>query len=171
MIRAGDIVGIGIHTGNALRGYEIGVAARAAGATVHKGGTYLVMEGPAFSTRGESRIYRSWGVDVIGMTNLPEAKLAREAEICYATLAMVTDYDCWHPEHDAVTVKQVIEYLTRNVENARKIIRAAVARLPQQHKCKCGSALAHAILTDRKSIPVATKKKLALLVGKYLGKA
>ena len=146
-------------------------ACATANVTYHRGGTYVCMEGPAFSTKAESNTYRAWGMDLIGMTNLPEAKLAREAEICYATLAMVTDYDCWHPEHDAVTVKQVIEYLTRNVENARKIIRAAVARLPQQHKCKCGSALAHAILTDRKSIPVATKKKLALLVGKYLGKA
>jgi 5'-methylthioadenosine phosphorylase len=134
----------------------------------HEGGTYLCMEGPAFSTKAESNTYRAWGMDVIGMTNLQEAKLAREAEICYATLAMVTDYDCWHPEHDAVTVSQVVEYLTRNAENAQKIIRAALRDLPNERHCKCGSALAHAILTDRKKIPPRTRKKLALLVGKYL---
>jgi 5'-methylthioadenosine phosphorylase len=134
----------------------------------HKGGTYICMEGPAFSTIAESDTYRAWGMDVIGMTNLQEAKLAREAEICYATLAMVTDYDCWHPEHDAVTVSKVIEYLTRNVENAQKIIRAAVRQLPGERSCKCGSALAHAILTDRKKIPARTRRKLELLVGKYL---
>lgn len=134
----------------------------------HEGGTYLCMEGPAFSTRAESNTYRAWGMDVIGMTNLQEAKLAREAEICYATLAMVTDYDCWHAGHDAVTVSQVVEYLTRNAENAQKIIRATVRGLPKDRLCKCGSALAHAILTDRKKIPARTRKKLALLVGKYL---
>jgi 5'-methylthioadenosine phosphorylase len=134
----------------------------------YEGGTYLCMEGPAFSTKAESNTYRAWGMDIIGMTNLQEAKLAREAEICYATLAMVTDYDCWHPEHAVVTVSQVVEYLTRNVENARKIIRAAVRELPKERSCKCGSALAHAILTDRKKIPARTRKKLALLVGKYL---
>jgi 5'-methylthioadenosine phosphorylase len=134
----------------------------------HEGGTYLCMEGPAFSTQAESNVYRAWGMDIIGMTNLQEAKLAREAEICYVTLAMVTDYDCWHPGHDAVTVTTVIEYLTRNVEHAQKIIRNAVRILPQERSCKCGSALAHAILTDRKKIPAKTKKKLALLVGKYL---
>jgi 5'-methylthioadenosine phosphorylase len=149
----------------------VGTLAEACAATAvahHRGGTYVCMGGPAFSTKAESNTYRSWGMDLIGMTNLPEAKLAREAEICYATLAMVTDYDCWHPEHDAVTVTQVIEYLTRNVENAQKIIRAAIARLPEERHCKCASALAHAILTDRKSIPAETKKKLSLLVGKYL---
>ena len=134
----------------------------------HDGGTYVCMEGPAFSTKAESSTYRAWGMDVIGMTNLQEAKLAREAEICYATLAMVTDYDCWHPEHDAVTVSQVVEYLTRNVENAQKVIRAAVRSLPKERACKCGSALANAILTDRKKIPARAKKKLALLVGKYV---
>ena len=102
------------------------------------------------------------------MTNLPEAKLAREAEICYATLAMVTDYDCWHPQHDSVTVDLVIEYLNRNVENAQKIVRAAVGRLPRERTCKCASALAHAILTDPRRVPVRTKRRLALLVGKYL---
>lgn len=143
-------------------------ACAVSGASYHRGGTYVCMEGPAFSTRAESNAYRAWGMDVIGMTNLQEAKLAREAEICYATLAMVTDYDCWHPDHDAVTVNQVIEYLTRNVENAQKIVRSAVRGMPVERTCRCGSALAHAILTDRKAIPAATKKKLQLLVGKYL---
>jgi 5'-methylthioadenosine phosphorylase len=107
-------------------------------------------------------------MDIIGMTSLQEAKLAREAEICYAVLAMVTDYDCWHPSHDAVTVTQVLDYLSRNVENSQKIVRRAVSTLPAARNCKCASALAHAILTDRQMIPAATKKKLALLVGKYL---
>jgi 5'-methylthioadenosine phosphorylase len=146
----------------------LGRACQRVGVTWHDGGTYACMEGPAFSTRAESNAYRAWGMDVIGMTNLQEAKLAREAEICYATLAMVTDYDCWHPQHDAVTVSQVIDYLNRNVEHARQIIRAAVRELPAERACKCGSALAHAILTDRKKIPPRAKKRLALLVGKYL---
>jgi len=145
-----------------------GAAAREVGARTHDGGVYVCVEGPQFSTRAESNLYRSWGVDVIGMTNLQEAKLAREAEICYATLAMVTDYDCWHPQHDSVTVDLVIEYLNRNVENAQKIVRAAVGRLPRERACKCASALAHAILTDPKRIPARTRKRLALLVGKYL---
>jgi 5'-methylthioadenosine phosphorylase len=140
-----------------------------AGVSCHKGGTYLCIEGPAFSTKAESNVYRAWGLDVIGMTNLQEAKLAREAEICYVTLAMVTDYDCWHPEHDAVTVSTVIDYLNRNVAHAQKILRAAIDRVPRERTCKCGRALAHAFLTDRKKIPARTKKKLALLVGKYLG--
>jgi 5'-methylthioadenosine phosphorylase len=143
-------------------------ACAASGVSFHRGGTYVCMEGPAFSTKAESNAYRAWGMDVIGMTNLPEAKLAREAEMCYATLAMVTDYDCWHPHHDAVTVDQVIEYLNRNVENAQNIIRAAVRTTPRARTCKCGSALAHAILTDRKKIPAAARKRLHLLVGKYL---
>lgn len=143
-------------------------ACSALGLRCHKGGTYVCMEGPAFSTQAESNLYRSWGLDVIGMTSLQEAKLAREAEICYATLAMVTDYDCWHPDHDAVTVKQILDYLSRNVENSQKILRQAVRSLPAERNCKCASALAHAIITDRKKIPAATKKKLALLVGKYL---
>jgi 5'-methylthioadenosine phosphorylase len=126
------------------------------------------MEGPAFSTKAESNVYRSWGMDIIGMTALQEAKLAREAEICYAVLAMVTDYDCWHPGHDAVTVTQILDYLARNVENSQKIVRATLQALPTERKCKCATALAHAMLTDRKKIPAATKKKLALLVGKYL---
>jgi 5'-methylthioadenosine phosphorylase len=143
-------------------------ACKASQVHCHEGGTYLCMGGPAFSTKAESNLYRSWGMDVIGMTNLQEAKLAREAEICYATLAMVTDYDCWHPEHDAVTVSQVVEYLTKNAENAQKIIRTAVRELPWERSCKCGSALAHAILTDRKKISPRARRKLALLVGKYL---
>jgi 5'-methylthioadenosine phosphorylase len=143
-------------------------ACKASGVNCHRGGTYVCMEGPAFSTKAESSTYRAWGMDIIGMTNLQEAKLAREAEICYATMAMVTDYDCWHPDHDAVTVAQIIDYLNRNVQNAQKIIRAAVRHMPKERTCKCGSALAHAILTDRKKIPPRTRKKLALLVGKYL---
>ena len=145
-------------------------ACLATGVSYSSGGAYLCMEGPAFSTRAESNVYRAWGMDVIGMTNLQEAKLAREAEICYATLAMVTDYDCWHPGHDAVTVTQVIECLNRNVENAQKIIRFAVHSLPAERTCKCGSALAHAILTDRHKIPAAARKRLGLLIGKYLGR-
>jgi 5'-methylthioadenosine phosphorylase len=139
-----------------------------AGVSVKKGGTYLCMEGPAFSTKAESHLYRSWGMDVIGMTNLQEAKLAREAEICYVTIAMVTDYDCWHPEHDAVTVNDIIANLVKNAENAAKVVATAVAAMPESRQCKCGSALSHAIITDRKAIPEQTKKKLELLIGKYL---
>jgi 5'-methylthioadenosine phosphorylase len=132
------------------------------------GGTYLCMEGPQFSTRAESNLYRSWGMDVIGMTNLQEAKLAREAEICYVTVAMVTDYDCWHPHHDSVTVDQIVSVLTKNAENAAKVVKQAVASIPKRRRCKCGSALAHAILTDRTKIPPATREKLKLILGKYL---
>ncbi len=139
-----------------------------AGVNARKGGTYLCMEGPAFSTVAESNVYRSWGMDVIGMTNLQEAKLAREAEICYVTVAMVTDYDCWHPQHDAVTVDQIISNLMKNAENAARVVAATVARMPNARQCKCGSALANAIITDRKLIPEAARKKLELLVGKYL---
>jgi 5'-methylthioadenosine phosphorylase len=131
-------------------------------------GTYVCMEGPQFSTRAESNLYRSWGADIIGMTNLQEAKLAREAEICYATLAMVTDYDCWHPEHDAVTVEQVIAVLNRNSANAARVMRAAVAAMPQERSCACARALKFAILTDPAVIPPATREKLDLLIGKYL---
>jgi 5'-methylthioadenosine phosphorylase len=138
------------------------------GVTGKSGGTYLCMEGPQFSTRAESNLYRTWGMDIIGMTNLQEAKLAREAEICYATLAMVTDYDCWHPEHDAVTVEQVISYLNKNAENACKVVRQAVADMPKTRSCKCGSALEFAILTDRTKIPPATRNKLHLILDKYL---
>ncbi len=166
-------VGLVAHVGFAdpVCPVEVEVLARAcaaSGVRCHRGGTYVCMEGPAFSTKAESNLYRAWGMDVIGMTNLQEAKLAREAEICYATLAMVTDYDCWHPGHDAVTVAQVIEYLNRNVQNARKIIAAAVRDMPKDRACKCGSALAHALLTDRKKISPQARKKLTLLVGKYL---
>ena len=136
--------------------------------TAKRGGTYICMEGPQFSTKAESKVYRSWGADVIGMTNLQEAKLAREAEICYVTVAMVTDYDCWHPHHDSVTVDQIIAVLVKNAENAAKVVKATVAGLPKTRNCKCGSSLAHAILTERDKIPAATKEKLKLIVGKYL---
>ena len=143
-------------------------AAKGSGVSAKSGGTYLCMEGPAFSTLAESQLYRSWGMDVIGMTNLQEAKLAREAEICYVTIAMVTDYDCWHPDHDAVTVTDIIANLTKNAANAANVVAAAVRAMPENRECKCGSALAHALITDRKTIPEATRKKLELLVGKYL---
>jgi 5'-methylthioadenosine phosphorylase len=135
---------------------------------VHRGGTYICMEGPAFSTVAESNVYRSWGMDVIGMTNLQEAKLAREAEICYATLALVTDYDCWHPGHDAVTVDVVIEYLNKNVRNAQGIMRQAVKGLASSpRECKCGSALKNAIFTAPDLWPEATTRKLAAIIEKY----
>jgi 5'-methylthioadenosine phosphorylase len=143
-------------------------AALAAGVAAKRGGTYLCMEGPAFSTKAESNVYRSWGMDVIGMTNLQEAKLAREAEICYVTVAMVTDFDCWHPEHDAVTVNEIIANLMRNAENAAKVVAESIARIPAEAPCKCHSALSHALITDRKMIPEGTRKKLELLIGKYL---
>ena len=125
------------------------------------------MEGPAFSTKAESNVYRSWGMDVIGMTNLQEAKLAREAEICYVTVAMVTDYDCWHPDHDAVTVSDIMANLNQNAENACKVVKAVVAAMPEERDCSCGSALKHAIITDRTLVPESTRKKLDLIVGKY----
>ena len=135
---------------------------------VHRGGTYICMEGPAFSTVAESNVYRSWGMDVIGMTNLQEAKLAREAEICYATLALVTDYDCWHPGHDAVTVEAVIEYLNKNVRNAQVIMREAIKSLAgSTRECKCGSALKNAIFTAPALWPEATTRKLEAIIGKY----
>jgi 5'-methylthioadenosine phosphorylase len=142
-------------------------ACRSAGVTAKRGGTYLCMEGPQFSTRAESNVYRGWGMDVIGMTNLQEAKLAREAEICYVTVAMVTDYDCWHPEHDAVTVNEIIAHLIKNAENACKVVAAAVGGMPQGRACKCGSALSHAIITDKTAVPETTRKKLGLLIDKY----
>ncbi|MCS6885055.1 MAG: S-methyl-5'-thioadenosine phosphorylase [Acidobacteriota bacterium] len=136
--------------------------------TVHRGGTYLCMEGPAFSTKAESHVYRQWGMSIIGMTNLQEAKLAREAEICYCTIALVTDYDCWHESHDAVTVDMVIEYLNKNVANAQKLIRAAIAKLATTIRtCKCGSALRHAILTAREAIPAERIQQLEAILGKY----
>ena len=143
-------------------------ACRSADVVGKHGGTYVCMEGPQFSTRAESNLYRSWGADVIGMTNLQEAKLAREAEICYATLAMVTDYDCWHEGHEDVTVEQVIAVLHQNAENAAKVVRAAVALLPRNSDCPCRSALKYAILTDRAAIPPETRQKLSLLLDKYL---
>jgi len=133
-----------------------------------RGGTYLCMEGPQFSTKAESNLYRSWGMDVIGMTNLQEAKLAREAEICYVTVAMVTDYDCWHPHHDSVTVDQIVAVLLKNAENACNVVREAVAAMPKVRSCKCGSALAHAVLTESKLIPAVTRERLKLILGKYL---
>lgn len=143
---------------------------REVGATIHEGGTYLCMEGPQFSTQAESFIYRQWGVDVIGMTNLQEAKLAREAEICYATMALVTDYDCWHEEEEAVSVEAVIAVLKQNAKTAQEIIRGVVRALDESPRsCPCASALATAIMTDRSVIPATTLERLRPLVGKYLG--
>ena len=138
------------------------------GVKAHRGGTYVCMEGPQFSTLAESHTYRQLRFDVIGMTNLTEAKLAREAEICYATIAMITDYDCWHPQHDAVTLSEIIANLNRNTENVQHAVREAIREIPEERTCKCESALAHAIITDRKAIPAAAKKRLASIVGKYL---
>ena len=143
-------------------------ACKKAGVIAKRGGTYVCMEGPQFSTKAESHVYRSWGIDVIGMTNLQEAKLAREAEICYVTVAMVTDYDCWHPHHDSVTVDQIVAVLLKNAENATRVVRETVSAMPKERSCKCGSALAHAILTDRSKIPAATRQKLKLILDKYL---
>jgi 5'-methylthioadenosine phosphorylase len=142
-------------------------AASGAGVNAKNGGTYLCMEGPAFSTKAESNVYRSWGMDVIGMTNLQEAKLAREAEICYVTVAMVTDYDCWHQDHDAVTVSDIIANLMQNAANAAKVVKAAVEQMPSARECKCGSALAHALITDKTIVPETTLRKLDIIVGKY----
>ncbi|MEK6656908.1 MAG: S-methyl-5'-thioadenosine phosphorylase [Nitrospirota bacterium] len=138
------------------------------GAKTHNGGIYLCMEGPQFSTRGESLIYRKWGVDVIGMTNVTEAKLAREAEICYATIALSTDYDCWHVSEDDVTVEAVIQIIKQNVDTAKKIIRDAVLNIPKERDCHCKDALANTIMTDPKLIPLKTKKRLELIIGKYI---
>jgi 5'-methylthioadenosine phosphorylase len=143
-------------------------SAVAAGAAAHKGGTYVCMEGPQFSTVAESELYRSWGMDVIGMTNLQEAKLAREAEICYTTIALVTDYDCWHPEHDNVTVDMIIANLTRNAEVAQKLIAEAVERVPAERGCSCCRALETAIITHLDAIPEQTKQDLAPIIGKYV---
>ncbi len=145
-------------------------SARAVGATVHRGGTYICIEGPNFSTRAESLIYRSWGVDVIGMTNIPEARLAREAEICYGTVALATDYDCWHEGHDDVSVEAVIAIIQQNVATAREIIREAVKNLGQARRCGCGSALQFAIMTHQELIPAETREKLEPIIGKYLVK-
>jgi len=144
---------------------------RAAGATIHKGGTYVCMEGPQFSTLAESKLYRSWAMDIIGMTNLQEAKLAREAEICYATIALVTDYDCWHPDHDSVTVEMILANLTQNAKTAEQIIAGAVAQLPYERTCECASALKYALVTRPDAIPGQVKKDLAPIIGKYLQSA
>jgi 5'-methylthioadenosine phosphorylase len=146
-------------------------SAEAVGARVHRGGTYLCIEGPQFSTRAESRIYRSWGVDVIGMTNIPEAKLAREAELCYATLALVTDYDVWHASEADVSVGSVVANLLENVKTAKAILRRAIPRLPEARRCRCGQALRDAIITARGRIPTATVRRLGPLVARYLGGA
>ena len=143
-------------------------AARSSSATVHEGGTYVCMEGPQFSTFAESNLYRSWGMDIIGMTNLQEAKLAREAEICYTTIALVTDYDCWHPDHDQVTVDMIIANLTQNAKMAQAVIAEAVGRLPFERTCECATALKHAIITRPDAVPSETLKALAPLVGRYL---
>ena len=141
---------------------------KAVDATMHEGGTYVCMEGPQFSTLAESNLYRSWGMDIIGMTNLQEAKLAREAEICYVTLALVTDYDCWHPDHDHVTVEMIVKNLTRNAETAQRVIRRLVAELPVERSCECATALSSAIITQLDAIPERTRAELGPIIGKYL---
>ncbi len=135
---------------------------------VHRKGTYINMEGPQFSTLAEAHFHRAQKFDVIGMTNATEAKLAREAEICYATVAMITDYDCWHPEHESVTASQIIATLNQNAANAQNVVREAIKTMPAERKCKCGSALAHSLITDFKLVPAKTKKNLAAIIGKYL---
>lgn len=147
----------------------LGEAGRAVGATLHVGGTYVCMEGPQFSTRAESFLYRSWGADIIGMTNLQEAKLAREAEICFATVALATDYDCWNTEHGDVVIEDILRILTQNVTTAQRLIVNTIPRLPATRSCPCAHALKDAIITDRALIPAAVKQELGLLVGKYLG--
>src|SRR3984885_3251129 len=138
------------------------------GITTHRGGTYVCMEGPAFSTIAESHTYRQLRFDVIGMTGVTEAKLAREAELCYATVALITDFDCWHPHHDAVTLNEILANMASNTENVQRAIREAVRTLSDERGCKCGASLAHAIVTDRKMIPAAAKKRLAPIIGKYI---
>ncbi len=138
------------------------------GVMVHRRGTYVCIEGPQFSTFAEANMHRQLRFDVIGMTNVTEAKLAREAEICYATIAMITDFDCWHPEHESVTASQIIATLVQNAENAQKVLREAVRAMPGERNCKCGAALKHALVTDLKLVPKATKKKLDAIIGKYI---
>ena len=145
-----------------------GDASATSGARTHRAGTYVCMEGPQFSTLAESRLYQSWGMDVIGMTNLQEAKLAREAEMCYATLALVTDYDCWHPDHDQVTVEMIVGNLLRNAETAQRVVKSLVDRLPVDRTCGCATALESAIITRPEAVPAETRRKLAPIVGKYL---
>jgi len=139
-----------------------------AGVTMHRGGTYICMEGPQFSTLAEAHVNRQLRFDVVGMTNLTEAKLAREAEICYSTIAMITDYDCWHPQHDSVTVADIVSNLTKNAEAAQRVLHAVVRAMPAARTCRCGESLKYAILTDPKLVPPATRKRLAAIVGKYL---
>ncbi|MEA2336494.1 MAG: 5-methylthioadenosine phosphorylase [Thermoanaerobaculia bacterium] len=149
--------------------FAMSEAAREAGARVHKGGVYLCMEGPQFSTRAESHLYRSWNVDVIGMTNLQEAKLAREAEICYATMALVTDYDCWHDAHDDVTVETVLAYLAKNAKTAQKILRNSIVPAANRKRdCACPNALQYAIITQPSAITAEAKRRLAPIIGKYV---
>jgi 5'-methylthioadenosine phosphorylase len=142
-------------------------AARGTGATVHRGGTYICIEGPQFSSKAESRIYRGWGVDVIGMTNMPEAKLAREAELCYATLALVTDYDVWHESHEAVTVEAVVQNLLKNVATARDVLRRVLPAVAGPRTCPCPSLLRNAVITSPAAFPLATRRRLDLLLSKY----
>ena len=150
-------------------GRVLAAACGTAGATVHEGGTYICIEGPQFSTRAESELYRSWGMDIIGMTNLQEARLAREAEVCYSTLAMVTDYDCWHPDHDAVTLGQILENLATNAATAKEVLRAAVRAMPRgERQCECATALAHAIVTAPELVPALLKAELAPIIGRYM---
>jgi len=170
--RISTFFGEGI-VGHVAFGDTVAEAAAEACATVgvvgKLGGTYVCMEGPQFSTRAESNLYRSWGADVIGMTNLQEAKLAREAEICYATIAMITDYDCWREGHDAVTIEEIVRVLHQNAENAAQVVKAAVAAMPRERNCACASAAKYAVLTAPDAIPAAAKERLALLYGKYFG--
>ncbi len=147
----------------------LGDACNRAKVKVHRGGTYVCIEGPQFSTLAEANVHRQMGFDIIGMTNVTEAKLAREAELCYASVAMITDYDCWHTDHASVTLEQVMANLARNAENAKNVLREGVRAMPAARTCRCGQALAHAIVTDRKLIPAATRRKLAPIAGKYLG--
>jgi len=146
----------------------VGASGKSTGATIHAGGTYVCMEGPQFSTLAESKLYRSWGADIIGMTNLQEAKLAREAEICYTTIALVTDYDCWHPDHDSVTVDIIVANLMQNARTAQHIIANAVEALPYERTCECASALKYALITRPEAIPEPVRRELAPIVGKYL---
>jgi 5'-methylthioadenosine phosphorylase len=165
--------GLAAHVGFAhpfckLLSRLVSTSGQTSGATLHVGGTYVCMEGPQFSTLAESKLYRSWGADIIGMTNLQEAKLAREAEICYSTIALVTDYDCWHPDHDSVTVEMIIANLTQNAKTAQHIIANAVEALPFERTCECASALKYALITRPDAIPQHVRQDLAPIVGKYL---
>ena len=146
----------------------LGAACEAAGVKGHRGGTYVCIEGPQFSTLAEAHVNRQLRFDIVGMTNVTEAKLAREAELCYATVAMITDYDCWHPEHSSVTLAEIIANLNRNAENARNVLRNAVREMSAGRDCKCGRALAHAIVTDPKLVPAAARRRLAAIIGKYI---